>query len=81
VLRLYLYSIKAIEQSAQITVALRGGRIAPEAIAAVEFTPQQRTQFQQIMMRSQQQMEAVLTPDQRAVVKRERLTIQNILTR
>ncbi len=33
------------------------------------------------MVRSQQQMEAVLTPDQRAVVKRERLTIQNILTR
>lgn len=69
------------EQSAQITAALRAGTLIREAFAALELTPQQRTQLEQIMVRSQQQMEAVLTPAQRAVVKRERLTIQDIQTR
>ncbi|GAX41227.1 peptidase C14 caspase catalytic subunit p20 [Tolypothrix sp. NIES-4075] len=69
------------EQNIQIAAVRSFGVTDREAFAGVELTPQQRTQLQQILVRSQQQMEAVLTPTQRAVVKRERLTIQDIQTR
>ncbi|PMB19710.1 hypothetical protein [Fischerella thermalis] len=53
------------KQRDQIKTAMQSGQPPQQAFAALDFTPQQKTQLQQILVSSQQQMEAVLTPQQK----------------
>jgi protein CpxP len=60
------------EQRAQIQTAMQSGKSGPEAFQGLTLTPKQQTQLRQIMVTSQQQQEAVLTPEQKAELTRLR---------
>jgi Spy/CpxP family protein refolding chaperone len=60
------------EQRTQIQTAMQSGKTGPEAFQGLTLTQKQQTQLRQIMVTSQQQQEAILTPEQKTELARLR---------